>query len=77
MEEQGETEEFLNIVEDVTAEAERIPDSRQERSEDVRRYRLDASAVRKLALPGNAYYDIDATPKEVLGFADRPVFQKV
>ena len=43
VEEQGETEEFLNI------------------------YMLDASAVRKLALPGNAYYDIDATPKEVLG----------
>ena len=67
VEEQGETEEFLNIVEDVTAEGGRVPDSRQERSEDVRRYRLDASAVRKLALPGNAYYDIDATPREVLG----------
>lgn len=67
VEEQGETEEFLNTVEDMATEAERIPDSRQERSEDVRRYRLDASAVRKLALPGNAYYDIDATPKEVLG----------
>ncbi len=51
----------------MATEAERIPDSRQERSEDVRRYRLDASAVRKLAFPGNAYYDIDATPKEVLG----------
>ena len=67
VEEQGETEEFLNTVEDMATEAERIPDPRQERSEDVRRYRLDASAVRKLALPGNAYYDIDATPKEVLG----------
>ena len=67
VEEQGETDEFLNTVEDMATEAERIPDSRQERSEDVRRYRLDASAVRKLALPGNAYYDIDATPKEVLG----------
>ena len=67
VEEQGETEEFLNTVEDMATEAERIPDSRQERSEDVRRYRLDASAVRKLALPGNAYYDIDATPREVLG----------
>ena len=43
VEEQGETEEFLNI------------------------YMLDASAVRELALPGNAYYDMDATPKEVLG----------
>ena len=30
-------------------------------------YMLDASAVRELALPGNAYYDMDATPKEVLG----------
>lgn len=67
VEEQGETDEFLNMVEDMATEAERIPDSRQERSEDVRRYRLDASAVRKLALPGNAYYDMDATPKEVLG----------
>ena len=67
VEEQGETDEFLNTVEDMATEAERIPDSRQERSEDVRRYRLDASAVRKLALPGNAYYDMDATPKEVLG----------
>lgn len=67
VEEQGETEEFLNTVEDMATEAERIPDSRQERSEDVRRYRLDASAVRKLALPGNVYYDMDATPKEVLG----------
>lgn len=67
VEEQGETDEFLNTVEDMATEAERIPDSRQERSEDVRRYRLDASAVRKLALPGNAYYDIDATPREVLG----------
>ena len=44
VEEQGETEEFLN------------------------KYMLDASAVRELALPGNAYYDMDATPKEVLGF---------
>ncbi len=43
VEEQGETEEFLN------------------------KYMLDASAVRELALPGNAYYDMDATPKEVLG----------
>ena len=31
------------------------------------KYMLDASAVRELALPGNAYYDMDATPKEVLG----------
>ena len=43
VEEQGETEEFLN------------------------KYMLDAAAVRELALPGNAYYDMDATPKEVLG----------
>ena len=43
VEEQGETEEFLN------------------------KYMLDASAVRELALPGNVYYDMDATPKEVLG----------
>ena len=43
VEEQGETEGFLN------------------------KYMLDASAVRELALPGNAYYDMDATPKEVLG----------
>lgn len=43
VEEQGETEGFLNI------------------------YMLDAAAVRELALPGNAYYDMDATPKEVLG----------
>lgn len=43
VEEQGETEEFLN------------------------KYMLDAAAVRELTLPGNAYYDMDATPKEVLG----------
>ena len=66
VEEQGETEEFLNTVEDMATEAERIPDSGRSGAK-MRRYRLDASAVRKLALPGNAYYDIDATPKEVLG----------
>ena len=33
----------------------------------LNKYMLDASAVRELALPGNAYYDMDATPKEVLG----------
>ena len=67
MEEQGETEEFLNIVEDVTAEGGRVPGSEQGRSENMRIYMLDASAVRKLALPGNVYYDMDATPKEVFG----------
>ena len=48
-------EEFLTFV------------KTQGETEEVLRYKLDASAVRKIALPGNAYYDMDVTPETVLG----------
>lgn len=51
-----EYEAFLEFVEE-----------QGETEELLNKYMLDAAAVRELALPGNAYYDIDATPKEVLG----------
>ena len=51
-----EYEAFLEFVEE-----------QGETEELLNKYMLDASAVRELALPGNAYYDMDATPKEVLG----------
>ena len=51
-----EYEAFLEFVEE-----------QGETEELLNKYMLDAAAVRELALPGNAYYDMDATPKEVLG----------